>query len=58
MNLVECCVTEIVGEPYYEFGLWWQKVKYDSYGFIDETELFHKEKSYFETVKVGFKFFA
>ena len=57
MNLVECYVTEIIGDPYYEFGFWWQKVKFDSYGSIGETAFFHKEKSHFETVDVGFLFY-
>ena len=35
-----------------------EKVKYDSYGVIGETSLFDKEKSHFETIDVGFKFFA
>ena len=56
MNLVECYITEIVGEPYYKFGFWWQKVKYNSYGVIGETELFDKEKLNFKTLKVGFMF--
>lgn len=58
MNLVECYVTEIVGEPYYEFGFWWQKIKFNSYGVIEGTELFDKDKSYFETMAIGFKFLA
>lgn len=56
MNLVECYVTEIIGEPYFRSGFWFQKVKYNSYGSVGETTLFDKEKSYFESVDVGFMF--
>lgn len=58
MNLVECYVTEIIGQPYFKNGFWWQKVKYNSYGVIGETAFFYKDKSHFETINVGFKFFA
>ena len=58
MNLVECYVTEIIGEPYFEYNFWWQKVKFDSYGVISETSIMHKEKSYFEKVNIGFKFYS
>lgn len=58
MNLVDCYVTEIIGEPYFEHGFWWQKVKYDCYGRIAETSFFHKDKSHFKTITVGFKFLA
>ena len=57
MNLVECYVTEIVGEPYFKYDFWWQNVKYNSYGVIGEAEFFHKEKTHFETIKIGFKFY-
>jgi len=58
MNLVECYVTEIVGEPYFEFGFWWQKIKFNSHNVIGETALFNKDKSHFETVNVGFMFLS
>lgn len=58
MNLVKCYVTEIIGEPYFEFGFWWQKVKYDSQGVNGETAFFDKKKSNFKTITVGFEFFS
>ena len=57
MNLVDCYVTEIIGIPYFEYGFWWQKVKFNSYGVIGETKFFDKEKTSFETIKIGFKFY-
>ena len=56
MNLVECYVTKIIGEPYFEYNFWWQKVEYNSYGVIGETSLFHKDKESFKTITVGFMF--
>lgn len=56
MNLVECYVTEIVGEPYFQSSFWFLQVKYNSYGSIGETTLFDKEKSSLESIDVGFMF--
>ena len=58
MNLLECYVIEKVGEPYFMYDFWWQKVKYECHGSIGESSLFHKDKSHFDTVNVGFMFFA
>lgn len=58
MNLLDCYVTEIIEEPYFEFGFWWQKVKYESYGIAGETSLYHKNKEFFETIRIGFKFLS
>ena len=32
MNLVDCYVTEIIDEPYFQYDFWWQKVKYNAHG--------------------------
>ena len=58
MNLVECYITEIVGEPYFAHNFWWQKVKYNSYGVIGETALFEKDKESFKTLTIGFMFLS
>ena len=58
MNLVKCYVTEIIGEPYFKDDFWWQVVTYETECVIFETAFFSKEKSYFETISVGFEFFA
>jgi hypothetical protein len=56
MNLVDCYITEIIGEPYFKYDFWFQKVKYDSHGVISETELFDKEKDNLKILTIGFKF--
>lgn len=58
MNLVECYITEIVGKPTFLNGLWYQKVKYISYGTTGETELFCKNPEDFKVLCVNFKFYA
>lgn len=56
MNLVDGFVTEIIGKPYFEYGVWWQKVKYDSYGIISETALYEKYIETLDKIEIGYKF--
>ena len=56
MNLVDCHVTKILSEPYYEYGFWWLKVRYDSYGVESETAIMRKENSDLENIEIGFEF--
>ena len=58
MNLVDCYVTEVIGEPYEAYGKGWRKVKYDSYGRISESELMFSTKQEAEQVQVGHQFLA
>lgn len=58
MNYVDCFVTEILSEPYFEYGFWWLKVKANSYGVEDETTLMRKEKSELENIEIGFSFMS
>ena len=58
MNLVECYVTEIIGEPYFKYDMWWIKVKYNSYGVISETELCNKNKNPLLNIAIGFMFLS
>lgn len=58
MNLVDCYVTEVIGEPYEAYGKWWRKVKYDSYGRISESELMFSTKQEAKQVQVGHQFLA
>ena len=32
MNLIDCYVTKILGEPYRKFGAWWVEAEYESEG--------------------------
>lgn len=56
MNLIDCYVIELIGEPYLEYDVWFLKVKFISQGIEGETLIFNKDKEYFNNVKVGFKF--
>lgn len=58
MNLVDCIVIEVIGEPVCEFGMWGVKVKYDSYGYISETTIFLDTKEEVLKIKPGYKFLS
>jgi len=58
MNLVDCTVTKILSEPYFEYGKWFIKVEYNCYGNLSETSLMFREKEYAEKVSVGYVFQA
>lgn len=58
MNLVDCYVTEILGEPYEAYGKWWRKVKYESWGSPSESKLMFNTKEEAEQVAVGHHFLA
>jgi hypothetical protein len=56
MNLLECIVTNVIGEPYWEYDCWWQQVEYICYGHTETTSLMYKNKEDLNEVVVGFKF--
>lgn len=56
MNLLDCVVTKILSEPFYEYGKWFLKVEYKCYGNSAETSLMFREKQYAEQVEIGYKF--
>lgn len=58
MNLIDCVVTKVIGEPYEKYNRWWIKVEYDSWGMFCETELFFNTKEEVEKVNIGYKFLA
>lgn len=58
MNLVDCCVTEIIGEPYEAYGKWWQKVRYESWGAPSTSELMFSTKAEAKSVVIGHHFLA
>jgi hypothetical protein len=39
MNLVDCVVTEVLGNPEFKYSKWFVNVKYNSWGSISETEV-------------------
>ncbi|EIK96105.1 hypothetical protein PMM47T1_14135 [Pseudomonas sp. M47T1] len=58
MNLVDCYVTRILGEPYRKFGAWWVDVEYDSWGRISSTQLMFRTKEAALAVTAGHVFQA
>lgn len=58
MNLVDCYVTEILGEPVLKYGRWFLPVKADSYGRESETELMFDTEAEARSVKIGHHFLA
>ena len=58
MNLVDCYVEEIIGNPFFEkhSGCWGIKVKYNSYGIICEGQIFLDTKEEILKIKIGYKF--
>ena len=56
MNLVDCYVTEIIGEPYFKYGKWNIIVEYNSYGVKGTTVISDFTRSKIDAIDVGFKF--
>ena len=48
MNLLECYVTKVIGEPYFKYDKWWQKVEYICYGLTDVTDIIIEENQVIE----------
>ncbi|WP_330508346.1 hypothetical protein V1687_18370 [Pseudomonas putida] len=58
MNLIDCYVTKILGEPYRKFGHWWVDVEYDSWGSKSTTRLMFRTEEAAGAAQVGYKFQA
>lgn len=58
MNLVDCYVTKIISEPYYEYNRWWVDVMYESWGAESKSQLMFDSKEQAESVKIGHHFLA
>lgn len=56
INILTGTVTEVLAKPYYQWGKWWVKVKYNCYGRISETELMFQNRDSSLKVDVGFEF--
>jgi len=55
-NLVNAIVEEILGKPYKEYGKWFLKVKYNSYGVLDTHTFMFDSKEEAEEIEVGHEF--
>lgn len=58
MNLIDCYVTKILGEPYRMFGHWWVEVEHDSWGSASKTKLMFRTEEAARAAKVGHHFLA
>ena len=58
MNLIDSYVTEIIAEPYQEYGKWWIKVKADGYDRISELSLMFDDFDDADNVFVGMRFLS
>jgi len=58
MNLIDCYVTKILGEPYRKFGAWWVDAEYEAYGRTCKTQLMFRTEEAARAAKVGHHFTA
>lgn len=58
MNLIDCYVTKILGEPYRMFGHWWVEAEYESEGGPGKTRLMFRTEAAARAAKVGHHFTA
>ncbi|ELF6206827.1 hypothetical protein RNI54_003657 [Pseudomonas putida] len=58
MNLIDCYVTKILGEPYRKFGHWWVEAEYESEGRPGKTRLMFRTEEAARAAQVGHKFTA
>ncbi|WP_143524243.1 hypothetical protein, partial [Pseudomonas sp. 382] len=58
MNLIDCYVTKILGEPYRKFGACWVDAEYEAYGRISKTQLMSRTEEAARAAKVGHHFLA
>ncbi|CAB5577140.1 Uncharacterised protein [Pseudomonas putida] len=58
MNLIDCYVTKILGEPYRMFGHWWVDVEYSSRGSVTTTRLMFRTEEAARAAKIGHHFLA
>ena len=58
MNLIDCYVTKILGEPYRKFGHWWVEAEYESKGRTCKTRIMFRTEEAARAAKVGHHFLA
>ncbi|MCU9528797.1 hypothetical protein [Pseudomonas mosselii] len=58
MNLIDCYVTKILGEPYRKFGAWWVDVEYNAYGKTSKPQLMARTEEGARRFQVGHHFLA
>ncbi|WP_162998277.1 hypothetical protein [Pseudomonas monteilii] len=58
MNLIDCYVTKILGEPYRKFGYWWVSVEFESEGWPGTKEIMFRTEAAARAAAVGHHFLA
>ncbi|MCE1010023.1 hypothetical protein [Pseudomonas monteilii] len=58
MNLIDCYVTKILGEPYRKFGAWWVSVEYTAEGWQGTKEIMFRTEAAARAAAVGYHFLA
>lgn len=58
MNLLDCYVTEVLGDPYEAYSRWWVKVKYECEMHISKSEVMCSSYENALKVGVGYHFLA
>ncbi|WP_190295177.1 hypothetical protein [Pseudomonas alloputida] len=58
MNLIDCYVTKILGEPYRKFGAWWVSVEYEAEGHPGTKEIMFRTEAAARAAAVGHHFLA
>ena len=58
MNLIDCYVTKILGEPYRKFGHCWVSVEYTAEGWPGTKELMFRTEEAARAAQVGHHFLA
>ena len=56
MNLVDAYVKQVIGNPHFKNGKYWQKVKYSSIGGEGETDLMFNTMLEACSLFIGYKF--
>ncbi|MBF8720444.1 hypothetical protein [Pseudomonas guariconensis] len=58
MNLIDCYVTKILGEPYRKFGYWWVSVEFEAEGWPGTKEIMFRTEQAARAAQVGHHFLA
>ncbi|WP_286775800.1 hypothetical protein ACUDA6_18610 [Pseudomonas ceruminis] len=58
MNLIDCYVTKILGEPYRKFGPRWVSVEFEAEGRPGTKELMFRTEEAARAAKIGHHFLA
>lgn len=58
MNLIDCTVVKILGEPKEKYGKFWVSVEYEAYGRTSVTEIMCENYHEAEMITIGSQFLS